>query len=107
MREHTRAFPADPVDVHEIYLRVHRPDIAYIKSIVESYELLGIIRTVDPEQAVIVLLVLEDSLQLAREVLGAMADEVSIEEVPRPAGLGDDWLLAELAAPGPDAGDTP
>ncbi len=107
MRENTRAFPADPMDVHEIYLQVRRPDIAYIKFIVESYELLGILRTVDPEKAVIVLLVLEDSLQLAREVLGAVADEVSMEEIPRPAGLGDDWLLGELAAPGPDTGDTP
>ena len=107
MRENTRAFLAGPMDLHEIYLRVRRPDIAYIKFIVESYELLGIIRTVDPEKAVIALLVLEDSLQLAREVLDAVAGEVSLEEIPRPAGLGDDWLLGELAAPGPDAGEAP
>lgn len=93
------------MDLHEIYLRVRRQDIAYIKFIVESYELLGIIRTVDPETAVIVLLVLEDSLQLAREVLAALAGEVDIEEIPRPPGLGDDWLLADLAAPGPAAGE--
>ena len=93
------------MDVNEIYLRVSRRDIAYIKFIVESYELLGIIRTVDPAAAVIVLLVLEDSLPLAREVLGALAEEVDLEEITRPAGLGDDWLLAELAAPGPRAGD--
>ena len=91
------------MDVNEIYLRVSRRDIAYIKFIVESYELLGIIRTVDPAVAVIVLLVLEDSLPLAREVLAAMADEVDIEEIPRPAGRGDDWLLAELATSGPHA----
>ncbi len=95
------------MDVHELYLRVRRQDIAYIKFIVESYELLGIIRTVDPEKAVIVLLVLADSLRLAREVLGALGAEVDIEEIPRPAGLGDDWLLGELAALGPDAGDAP
>ena len=93
------------MDVNEIYLRVSRRDIAYIKFIVESYELLGIIRTVDPGTAVIVLLVLEDSLPLAREVLAALADEVAIEEIPRPAGLGDDWLLAELVTPGRNAGE--
>ena len=85
------------MDVHELYLRVRRQDIAYIKFIVESYELLGIIRTVDPAKAVIVLLVLEDSLTLAREVLAALAGEVDLEEIPRPEGLGDDWLLGELA----------
>ena len=104
MRENARALFAHPMDVHEIYLQVRRPDIAYIKFIVESYELLGIIRTVDPEKAVIVLLVLEDSRQLAREVLAALADEVDLEEVFRPAGLGDDWLLGELGIPGPEAG---
>lgn len=93
------------MDVNEIYLRVSRRDIAYIKFIVESYELLGIIRTVDPAEAVIVLLVLEDSLPLAREVLAALADEVDLDEIPRPAGLGDDWLLAELGTPGPHAGE--
>jgi len=95
------------MDVHEIYLRVRRQDIAYIKFIVESYELLGIIRTVDPERAVIVLLVLEDSLTLAREVLAALSGEVDMEEVPRPAGLGDDWLLAELATLEPGSGEEP
>ncbi len=93
------------MDVNEIYLRVSRHDIAYIKFIVESYELLGIIRTVDPAEDVIVLLVLEDSLPLARDVLAALAGEVDIEEIPRPAGLGDDCLLAELAASGPNAGE--
>ena len=95
------------MDVHEIYLRVRRQDIAYIKFIVESYELLGIIRTVDPAGAIIVLLVLDDSLILAREVLAALAGEVDMEEIPRPAGLGDDWLLVELAALEPNAGEEP
>ena len=90
---------------HELYLRVRRQDIAYIKFIVESYELLGIIRTVDAREAVIVLLVLEDSLALARDVLDALAGEVPLEEIPRPAGLGDDWLLSELATPEPDGGE--
>lgn len=93
------------MDLHEIYLRVRRQDIAYIKFIVESYEVLGVVRTVDPRDAVIVLLVLEDSLELAREVLAALAGEVETEEVPRPDGLGEDWLLGELAETGPAAGE--
>lgn len=88
------------MDLHEIYLRVRRQDIAYLKFIVESYEVLGIVRTVDPGEAVIVLLVLDDSLELAREVLAALAHEVAVEEVPRPHGLGGDWLLGELGHAG-------
>lgn len=93
------------MDLHEIYLRVRRQDIAYLKFIVESYEILGIVRTVDPREAVIVLMVLEDSLPLAREVLAALAGEVEAEEVPRPDGLGEDWLLGALADTGPGAGE--
>lgn len=92
-------------DLHEIYLRVRRQDIAYLKFIVESYEVLGIVRTVDPREALIVMLVLEDSLELAREVLAALAGEVAVEEVPRPHGLGGDWLLGELGHDGPGAGE--
>ena len=93
------------MNVHELYLRVRRQDIAYIKFIVESYELLGIIRTVDPREAVIVLLVLEDSLALARDVLHALAGEVPLEEIPRPGGLGDDWLLGERATVEPNGSE--
>ncbi len=93
------------MEVHELYLRVRRQDIAYIKFIVESYELLGIIRTVDAREAVIVLLVLDDSLALARDVIEALSREVPLEEISRPAGLGDDWLLGELAAVEPDGGE--
>lgn len=93
------------MDLHEIYLRVRRQDIAYLKFIVESYEVLGIVRTVDPREAVIVLLVLDDSLELAREVLAALAGEVAVKEVPRPDGLGGDWLLGEIDHAGPGAGE--
>ena len=59
----------------------------------------------DPREAVIVLLVLDDSLELAREVLAALAGEVAMEEVPRPDGLGGDWLLGEIGHAEPGAGE--
>jgi hypothetical protein len=93
------------MDVHEFYLHVRRRDIAYIKFIVESYELLGIIRTVDPQKAIIVLLVLEGSVTLAREVLDALGQEVDMKEILRPAGLGNDWLLGEIATLEPNSGN--
>lgn len=85
------------MDVREIYLRVRPRDIAYIKFIIESYEFLGIMRTVDRKEAVIVLLVVPDGSELVRHVLASLANEIPIEEIPRPADLGDDWLINELA----------
>ncbi len=85
------------MNLHEIYLEIRPEDIAYVKFIFESYEGVGIIRTVDRKKAVIVILVVEDFLTTARSILASLKDEVSLSEIPQPADIGDDWLLRELA----------
>lgn len=84
-------------DLHEIYLEIRPEEIAYVKFIFESYEGVGIIRTVDRKKAVIVLMVVEDFITTARSILVSLNNEVSLNEIPRPADIGDDWLLRELA----------
>ena len=57
------------------------------------------------QKATIVLLVLKDSVALARKVLDALGQEVDIKEILRPAGLGSDWLLGEIATREPNSGN--
>jgi hypothetical protein len=83
--------------LQEIYLETRPEHIAYIKFIFESYEDVGIIRTVDRKRAVIVLLAAEDFVAVARAILDSLKREVPLVEIPRPADLSDDWLMAELA----------
>jgi len=83
--------------MHEIYLELRPEDIAYVKFIIESYETIGIIRTVDRKKAVIVFLVVEDFLSVARGLVAALHDEIQLREIPRPPDVGDDWLMNELA----------
>jgi len=85
------------VELHEIYLAIRPEDIAYIKFIFESYEGVGILRTVDRKKAVIVLLIVDDFRTVARSILDSLQNEISFAEISRPADLGDDWLLRELA----------
>jgi len=85
------------MDLHEIYLELRPEDIAYVKFIFESYEGVGIIRTVERKKAVIVLLVVDDFLNVARSILDSLQKEVPLMEIPRPDDIGDDWLLRELA----------
>ena len=85
------------MDLHEIYLELRPEDIAYVKFIFESYEGVGIIRTVERKKAVIVLLVVDDFLNVARSILDSLQKEVPLIEIPRPDDIGDDWLLRELA----------
>ena len=83
--------------LQEIYLETLSQHIAYIKFILESYEEVGIIRTVDRKKAIIVLLVMDDFLETARCILDSIKRDVPLIEVPRPAAMSDDWLMTELA----------
>ncbi len=85
------------MELEQIFLTLPTADIAYVKFIFESYEEVGIIRTVDRTKAVIVLLVMPDFVATARAILAALEQEVPLREIPRPAEINDDWLMAELA----------
>ncbi len=85
------------MNLYEIYLEIRPEDIAYVKFIFESYEGVGIIRTVDRKKAVIVVMVVQDFLPTARLILDSLKKEVPLNEIPRPIEIGEDWLLNELA----------
>ena len=86
------------MQLHSIYLELSPADIAYIKFIFESYEEVGIIRTVDNRQAVVVLLAMEDFIGVARGILESIRRDILVREIPRPAETKDDWFMSELIA---------
>ncbi len=81
------------IDVLPIFLRVRRRDIAYIKFLVESYEGVGIVRTLDRHAAIIVILVPPDVETTAREIVAAIAAQIPCEELAWPPEASEDWLL--------------
>lgn len=85
------------MELQEIFLQMAPEHIAYVKFIFESYEEVGIIRTVDRKKAIIVLLAMPDFVDSARAILESLRQEVPLQEIPRPADMGDDWFMAELA----------
>ena len=86
------------MELKEIYLKTAPEHIAYVKFIFESYEEVGIIRTVDRKKAIIVLLAALDFAAVARQILHSLEQEVPLEEIPRPPDISADWLMTELAA---------
>ncbi len=86
------------MELHDIYLELAPAHIAYVKFIFESYEEVGIIRTVDNKQAVIVLLAMTDFLDVARKVLDSIRNDIPLREIPRPSDMKDDWFMTELIA---------
>jgi hypothetical protein len=81
-----------------IYLETAPENIAYVKFIFESYEEVGIIRTLDRKKAVIVLLAMRDFALAAREIIAAVQREIPMRELPPPAVPAGDWFMEELAS---------
>jgi uncharacterized protein DUF4911 len=86
------------MELRDIYLETLPEHIAYVKFIFESYEEVGIVRTVERKRAIIVLLAMNDFLDTARNILDSIQRDVPIREIPRPTDVGDDWLMTELTA---------
>ena len=79
-----------------VYVRVAPADIAYVKFLFESYEGVGIVRTVDRHAAIIVVLVVEDFLPDVHAILRELQGALVCAAVDAPPIDPDDWLMREL-----------
>jgi hypothetical protein len=57
-------------------IEVDKKDIAYIVSIFEGYDLLAVVRTIDPAQGLIELMISPDFLEDTRKLTEALAKEI-------------------------------
>jgi hypothetical protein len=87
------------MDLVEIYLRIQRTDIALLKFVVESYEGIGIVRTIDRKKATVVVLAMPDLVEHMWRVLESLREEMEWYEIPPPQEQ-DDWLMEEVKAEG-------
>jgi len=69
------------MDTHSRYVRLRRQDIAYFKFIIESYEGMAVVRTQDPREAIVELMVPPGWEKDVDEVLACLGREIEIEEV--------------------------
>ena len=90
-----RAIASDVQDVVPIFLVVPRAEIGYVKFIFESYEGLAVLRTIDRQQGLLVVLAVPDGLDQVRLVVSSLAEEIGSREVAWPPEV-DDLLGADL-----------
>ena len=76
-----------------IFLRVAPIDIAMVKFVFESYEGVGIVRTLDKHAAIIVALISRDFLADAHAIVADLQTRIRLEVIEAPPDAGDDWLL--------------
>ena len=65
------------------FLEVDKKDIAYIVSVFEGYDNLAIVRTVDPAQSIIELIISPSYLEDTRQLIDALSKEVYMKEIER------------------------
>ena len=76
-----------------IFLRVAPIDIAMVKFVFESYEGVGIVRTLDQRAAIIVALSAATSSPTRTPSSRSAAARIRLEVIEAPPDAGDDWLL--------------
>jgi hypothetical protein len=69
------------MDTQSKYFRLPREDIAYFKFIIESYEGMAVVRTKDPREAIIELMVAPGWEKEVEEVLEGLREEIQIENL--------------------------
>jgi len=69
------------MDTQSRYFRLRRQDIAYFKFIMESYEGMAVVRTQDPHEAIVELMVAPGWEKDLEEILGGLRKEMTIESL--------------------------
>ncbi len=82
-------------ELRPLFMRIAVEDIVYLKSILESYEDLGIIRTLNRARGEVVILSVHDFFAELLLLLEALRPAVRFEITEPPSGMSEDWLLAE------------
>ncbi len=69
------------MDTQSRFLRVRRKDIAYFKFIMESYEGMAVVRTKDPSEAIVELMVAPGWEEDVEEILKGLQKEIPFESL--------------------------
>jgi len=67
------------MDTESRFYRLHRKDIAYFKFIIESYDGMAVVRTKDPYEAIVELMVAPGWEKDVDKVLEGLGKEIRIE----------------------------
>lgn len=83
-------------DIEAFYLNIPPENIVLLKSILESYDELGIIRTIDKRRGDVAVLCVPDLKRELEALLHSVSAEVGITFLPIPETSGEDWFLHDV-----------
>ena len=80
--------------------RIKKTDIAYLKFILEGYEGMAVMRTIDPLQAIVALHIAPGAEKDVSLLLEKISDEISIEKMESTINDSDIWEVGRPSVSG-------
>lgn len=77
------------------FLQLPSENIVSLKFLLESYEGIGVLRTLDEQTGRVVILATEDTAPTVDGFLNSIAAELDLHRISKPPELEGDWLLEE------------
>ena len=79
------------------HLKIHPQHIVELQTVIESYEGLGVVRTLNPDTGTVVIIALGDTAEDVRGMLNSLRSRFDICELPLPETADESWLFANPA----------
>lgn len=80
------------------YYRIDRSQIAFLKFIIEAYDGIAVLTTVDPELGIVVLKIAPKCEAVVAAVLEDLKKDIVIESVPEPENCSSKYGVERLHA---------
>lgn len=79
-----------------IFLKLAPEHIAHLQFTLESYEGIGILRTINPDKGEVVILAIADTVPIVKAVLENLKADFNFIECSEPESKGGDWLFETI-----------
>ncbi len=80
-------------EFYPVYLQIPAEKIVELKFLLESYEGIGELRTLDNDIALVVILGLKDTAAQIRKIIESEKENLKCLEVGQPDCISSDWLI--------------
>ena len=75
------------MDTIQKYFKLDKGDIAFVKFIIEAYHGMAVIRTLNPREGVVELMIAPDFQREVGEILDSLREEIHLQAIDPPMDL--------------------
>ena len=84
-------------EFYPFFLQLLPERIVELKAILEGYDELGVLRTLNRKTGVVVILAISDLRPTLEALIDSLLGQLEMVRIPRPDGVSEDWLVEAIA----------